>query len=184
MSSFDSFISAYHMLSERDEFSYHEIMTHVPLYSHPNPSRVLIDGGGDGGILREVCRHDTVTEMCVVEIDQVVVDVCRCLFGTSTAGCFDDTCVRLVHADAAEFLSCNGSADSPMCNEGYWDVIVGDTSSQWVSNNPLSFAYLAQVTAWLGFSLRSRFPATFTAQESGAVDQILLTDPRHLRQLL
>ena len=61
-------------LTERDEFSYHEIMTHVPLCSHPNPSRVLIVGGGDGGILREVCRHDTVTEICVVEIDQVVVD--------------------------------------------------------------------------------------------------------------
>jgi spermidine synthase len=114
-------------LTERDEFSYHEIMTHVPLCSHPNPSRVLIVGGGDGGILREVCRHDTVTEICVVEIDQVVVDVCRRFFGTSTAVCFNDPRVRLVHADAAEFLNGNGSADHPS-NEGYWDVIVGDTS--------------------------------------------------------
>jgi spermidine synthase len=123
-------------LTERDEFSYHEIMTHVPLCSHPHPSRVLIVGGGDGGILREVCRHESVTEICVVEIDHVVVNVCRRFFGTSTAVCFDDPRVRLVHADAAEFLNgSNGSADSDSdnlntrnSNEGYWDVIVGDTS--------------------------------------------------------
>lgn len=108
-------------LTERDEFSYHEMMTHIPLCSHPNPQRILIVGGGDGGILREVCKHDTVTEICVVEIDPVVIQVAREFFGTSTAVCLDDPRVRLVHADAAEFMA-------EVANGDYWDVIIGDTS--------------------------------------------------------
>jgi spermidine synthase len=108
-------------LTERDEFSYHEMMTHIPLCSHPHPARILIVGGGDGGILREVCRHDTVSEICVVEIDATVVAVAREFFKNSTAVCLDDPRVRLVHQDAAEFMADTANAD-------YWDVIIGDTS--------------------------------------------------------
>ncbi|MFC1864120.1 spermidine synthase, partial [Thermodesulfobacteriota bacterium] len=46
--------------TEKDEFIYHEMMAHVPLFSHPNPKKVLIIGGGDGGVLREVLKHDNV----------------------------------------------------------------------------------------------------------------------------
>ena len=51
-------------LTERDEFSYQEMLAHSALFSHSDPQRVLIIGGGDGGILREVCRHDVVREIC------------------------------------------------------------------------------------------------------------------------
>jgi spermidine synthase len=61
------------MLSERDEFVYHEMLSHVPLFSHPHPERVLIIGGGDGGTAREVLRHPAVQTVDLVEIDETVV---------------------------------------------------------------------------------------------------------------
>lgn len=65
------------MLSERDEFVYHEMIAHVPLFSHPAPRRVLIIGGGDGGTAREVLRHRSVSRVTMVEIDGMVIDACR-----------------------------------------------------------------------------------------------------------
>ena len=65
------------MLTERDEFIYHEMISHVPLFTHPHPQKVLIIGGGDGGTAREVLKHPSV-ELCrMVEIDPVVVEACR-----------------------------------------------------------------------------------------------------------
>lgn len=61
------------MLSEKDEFVYHEMLSHVGMFSHPNPERVLIIGGGDGGTAREVLRHSSVTKVDMVEIDEAVV---------------------------------------------------------------------------------------------------------------
>jgi len=65
------------MLSERDEFIYHEMIAHVPLFVHPNPRRVLVIGGGDGGTVREVLRHPGVERAVMVEIDEMVVNACR-----------------------------------------------------------------------------------------------------------
>lgn len=65
------------MLSERDEFIYHEMIAHVPLFVHPNPERVLVIGGGDGGTVREVLRHPSVKKAVMVEIDSMVVAACR-----------------------------------------------------------------------------------------------------------
>lgn len=50
-------------VTERDEFAYQEMITHIPLYAHPNPKKVLVIGGGDGGVLREVAKHPLVEEM-------------------------------------------------------------------------------------------------------------------------
>lgn len=65
------------MVSERDEFIYHDMIAHVPLFVHPEPKKVLIVGGGDGGTAREVLRHETVEECWMVEIDGMVVEACR-----------------------------------------------------------------------------------------------------------
>ncbi len=64
------------MLSERDEFAYHDMITHIPLFTHPNPKRVLVIGGGDGGTAREVLRHESVEKCVMVEIDDMVVNSC------------------------------------------------------------------------------------------------------------
>lgn len=63
--------------TERDEFFYHEIMAHIPLSAHPDPRRVLVVGGGDGGSVREALKHDNVEEVHLVEIDERVVAVCE-----------------------------------------------------------------------------------------------------------
>tara|TARA_B100000749_G_scaffold280887_2_gene280027 strand:+ start:91109 stop:91987 length:879 start_codon:yes stop_codon:yes gene_type:complete len=65
------------MVSERDEFVYHEMISHVPLFVHPNPKKVLVIGGGDGGTAREVLRHSSVEKCVMVEIDEMVVNACK-----------------------------------------------------------------------------------------------------------
>lgn len=61
-------------VSEKDEFIYHEMMVHTPLFAHPNPRKVLVLGGGDGGIVRELSKHPQVRQIDLVEIDPMVVD--------------------------------------------------------------------------------------------------------------
>ena len=64
------------MLTERDEFIYHEMISHVPLYVHPNPKDLLIIGGGDGGTVREALKHPEVEHIDLVDIDRKVSEVC------------------------------------------------------------------------------------------------------------
>jgi spermidine synthase len=59
-------------VTERDEFSYQEMIVHLPMFAHPSPKKVLIIGGGDGGVLREVVKHPGVTEIHMCEIDRQV----------------------------------------------------------------------------------------------------------------
>ena len=61
-------------LTEKDEFIYHEMISHVSLFTHPNPEHVLVIGGGDGGTIREVMKHPTVTRAKLVEIDPLVIE--------------------------------------------------------------------------------------------------------------
>ncbi|KAI4343768.1 hypothetical protein L6164_011077 [Bauhinia variegata] len=67
-------------LTEKDECSYQEMMTHLPLCSIPNPEKVLLIGGGDGGILREISRHSSVEEIDICEIDTMLIDVYKQFF--------------------------------------------------------------------------------------------------------
>ena len=61
------------MLTEKDEFIYHEMITHVPMAVHPDVKKVLVIGGGDGGVVRELIKYDTVEQIDVVEMDQLLV---------------------------------------------------------------------------------------------------------------
>lgn len=61
----------------KDEFVYHEMITHIPLFTHPNPKRVLVVGGGDGGAIREILRHKSVEKAVLCEIDGDVIEECR-----------------------------------------------------------------------------------------------------------
>lgn len=105
--------------TEKDEFIYHEMMVHVPMFAHPNPRRVLIIGGGDGGILREVLRHKNVEHVTQVEIDQSVIDMCKTYFPKHSDGAFDDPRANIVIGDGKDFVA--------NCKETF-DVIISDST--------------------------------------------------------
>jgi spermidine synthase len=90
-------------LSLRDEFVYHEMLAHVPLLAHPNPERVLVIGGGDGGTVREVLKHPEVGHVHLVEIDGQVIDACR-EFLPQLAHSLDNPRVSVHVADGIEFM--------------------------------------------------------------------------------
>jgi len=92
------------MLTERDEFVYHDMIAHVPLFTHPNPARALIIGGGDGGTAREVLRHDTVVYCRMIEIDGMVVEVAKQHL-KQTSHALDDPRLNLTIEDGVKYLS-------------------------------------------------------------------------------
>ena len=91
------------MTTEGDEFCYHEMIVHVPLMNHKNPQNVLIIGGGDGGTVREVLKHDTVKRVVLCEIDKMVVDACRKYLPTISCG-LSDPRVEILYEDAIEYI--------------------------------------------------------------------------------
>ncbi|WP_168403040.1 polyamine aminopropyltransferase [Erwinia amylovora] len=103
--------------TERDEFIYHEMMTHVPLLAHGAPKRVLIIGGGDGAMLREVCRHKNIEQITMVEIDAGVVTFCQQHLPNHNAGAYEDARFKLVIEDGVNFV--NQTSDK-------FDVIISD----------------------------------------------------------
>lgn len=90
------------MLSEKDEFVYHEMLTHVGLFAHARPERVLIVGGGDGGSAREVLRHESVKRVDMVEIDEAVVRASREFL--PEVGAFDDPRLKVWYEDGIAFV--------------------------------------------------------------------------------
>lgn len=90
------------MLSEKDEFVYHEMLTHVGMFSHPNPQRVLIIGGGDGGTAREVMRHPSVQQVDIVEIDEAVVRASKEFL--PEVGDWDNPKLNVLFEDGIQFV--------------------------------------------------------------------------------
>lgn len=91
------------MLTEKDEFIYHDMIVHVPMATNPNIKRVLVIGGGDGGTVRELTRYKTLKSIEMVEIDKLVVEVCK-KFIPQTAGKLDDPRVNLYFEDGLKFI--------------------------------------------------------------------------------
>ena len=107
------------MLTERDECGYHEMLVHLPMFTHPEPKRVLIVGGGDGGTLREVLKHPCVEEAVQVEIDGEVIEVSK-RFLPGLASAFEDSRARVVVGDGIEYVQ-----SAP---EASFDVILVDST--------------------------------------------------------
>jgi spermidine synthase len=78
------------MTTQRDEFVYHEMVAHVPLFTHPNPENVLVVGGGDGGVIREVLKHPNVKKATLVDIDGKVIEYSKKYLPEIAAGLEDD----------------------------------------------------------------------------------------------
>eukprot|EP00331_Platyophrya_macrostoma_P011478 CAMPEP_0176421776 /NCGR_PEP_ID=MMETSP0127-20121128/9366_1 /TAXON_ID=938130 /ORGANISM="Platyophrya macrostoma, Strain WH" /LENGTH=275 /DNA_ID=CAMNT_0017802553 /DNA_START=60 /DNA_END=887 /DNA_ORIENTATION=- len=105
-------------LTDRDEFVYHEMMAHVPLLAHPCPKRVLIIGGGDGGVLREVLRHPEVEQCDLVDIDGAVIEQSKVFFPKIASG-FANPRAHAMVGDGAAFVR---------DKESVYDVIIVDSS--------------------------------------------------------
>jgi spermidine synthase len=105
--------------TEADEFIYHEMLTHVPILAHGNVRSVLIVGGGDGAMAREVLRHDSVETLLQVEIDSSVVEMARQYLPNHSAGAFDDPRLTMVFDDGARFVN--------HCEQTF-DVIISDAT--------------------------------------------------------
>ena len=105
--------------TEKDEFVYHEMMTHLPMLAHGQVRKVLIIGGGDGGILREVLRHQQVETVTQVEIDQQVIDMCQRYLPNHSAGAFAHPKANIVISDGVEYVA--------SCQEKF-DLIISDST--------------------------------------------------------
>ncbi|MBL8087001.1 MAG: hypothetical protein JNM85_02880 [Chthonomonas sp.] len=98
------FLDGHVQLSELDECSYHEALVHIPLLAQRAPKRALVIGGGDGGVLRELCKHQTIEHIDMVEIDRAVVEAAREFLPQVSAGAFEDRRVHLHIADAFPYV--------------------------------------------------------------------------------
>jgi spermidine synthase len=104
--------------SEFDEFMYHEMLVHVAMMTHPNPRRVLIIGGGDGGALRRVLEYPNV-EPVQVEIDAAVIESCRTHMPSISAGAYDNPRSQVIVGDGIAYMKENQDA---------FDVIIVDST--------------------------------------------------------
>ena len=106
------------IFSEKDEFTYDEMIVHVPMAVHPNVKKVLVIGGGDGGVARELSYYDEIEDIDVVEPDEMFVTVCREFFPDNARG-LDDPRVRLHYRDGLRFL--RGKTNE-------YDLIINDST--------------------------------------------------------
>ncbi|MFY0594499.1 polyamine aminopropyltransferase [Roseivirga sp.] len=107
------------MTTEKDEYVYHEMIAHVPVLTHPNPKRVLIIGGGDGGTAREILRHTDLEEVVMVEIDEKVIEACK-LHLPNIASALDDPRLDLIVDDGIKYVN-----EAP---DGSFDVVIVDST--------------------------------------------------------
>lgn len=106
------------ILTEKDEFIYHEMITHVPMAVHPSAKNVLVIGGGDGGVVRELVKYPEIECIDLVEIDEQVVQVCRDYL-PQTAGKLDDERVYIHYEDGLKFVR---------SRENEYDLIIVDST--------------------------------------------------------
>lgn len=92
------FLDGMVMTSEKDEFVYHEMVAHVPLFTHPNPENVLVVGGGDGGVIREILKHPSVKKATLVDIDGKVIEYSKKFLPTIASG-LEDARVEVIVGD-------------------------------------------------------------------------------------
>lgn len=111
-------LDGYMMLTEKDEFIYHEMIAHVPMAVNGAIQKVLVIGGGDGGTCRELLRYPTITSIDLVEIDELVVEVCK-KYLSQTAGCFSDPRIHFHFEDGLKFIR--------HC-ENMYDLIIVDST--------------------------------------------------------
>ncbi|MBA9078003.1 polyamine aminopropyltransferase [Rufibacter quisquiliarum] len=107
------------MCTQKDEYVYHEMITHVPVFSHGNVKKALVIGGGDGGTVRELLRHEAIEEVVLVEIDELVIEACK-LHLPETASAFNHPRLNLLVADGIQYIQ--------DCPDAAFDLIIVDSA--------------------------------------------------------
>lgn len=156
--------------TERDEFIFHEMLVHVPLLAHPAPRRVLIIGGGDGGALEEVLKHDCVEAVTLVEIDEAVVECSREFLPSICGAAFEDPRATIVIDDGVAFVG---------ASEDQYDVILVDSTDPVGPGEALfesSFYQNCRDRLAPGGVLTSQFGVPFAEPEWLARPYLRLTD--------
>ncbi|MDD4503966.1 MAG: polyamine aminopropyltransferase [Clostridiaceae bacterium] len=102
----------------RDEFVYHEMITHIPLFTHKNPKKVLVVGGGDGGTIREILKHESVEKAVLCEIDNRVVELSKEYLPEISCG-LDDPRVKVFIGDGIKYV---------MEHKNEFDIIIVDST--------------------------------------------------------
>ena len=111
-------LDGFMMLTEKDEFIYHEMITHVPMAVHPLVKKVLVIGAGDGGVIRELTRYPEIEHIDMVEIDPLVVEVCR-KYLPKTACRLDDPRLSIHYEDGLKYVR---------FKENEYDLIIVDST--------------------------------------------------------
>ena len=111
-------LDGYMMLTEKDEFIYHEMITHIPMAVHPDPKKILVIGAGDGGVVRELVRYPEVERIDLVEIDEMAVEISKKYLPT-TAGQLENERVHIYYEDGLKFIR--------RCRDEY-DLIIVDST--------------------------------------------------------
>ena len=111
-------LDGYMMLTEKDEFIYHEMITHIPMAVHPHVRKVLVIGAGDGGVVRELVQYPEIEKIDLVEIDEMVVEVCK-KYLPQTACRLEDERVEIHYEDGLKFIR--------RCKDEY-DLIIVDST--------------------------------------------------------
>ncbi|MBO5822347.1 MAG: polyamine aminopropyltransferase, partial [Lentisphaeria bacterium] len=110
-----------------DEFAYQEMMAHLPYYAHGNPENVLVIGGGDGGVLRELARHKEIKTLDICEIDADVIAAAKEFLPELSCG-YDDPRVNINVADGSEFIR---------QKQEYYDLVIVDSTDPGGPGAPL-----------------------------------------------
>ena len=152
--------------TERDEFSYQEMITHLGLFSHPDPKRVLVIGGGDGGVLREVVKHECVEEATLVDIDEAVIRNSKKFLPGMSVG-FQHEKVNVVVGDGFEYLK---------EHKNKYDVIITDSSDP---DGPAESLFQSDYFKLLNEALREGGIVTTQGTASSLQSLSLHAPPRH-----
>ena len=90
--------------TEKDEFIYHEMIAHPPLFSHPNPKKVLVVGGGDGGTIKEILKHKGIEEILICELDEKVIEVSKKYLPKISQKAFENKKVKIIIKNGSEVV--------------------------------------------------------------------------------
>lgn len=104
--------------AEADEYVYHEMIAHVPVFAHPKPEKILVIGGGDGGTVRELVKHHQIKSIDLVEIDKHVIEASR-KFMPELSKSIDHQKVNLILADGVDFIA--------KCAPDSYDIVIIDS---------------------------------------------------------